>query len=70
MYLEGRVALVTGASRDIGAPIAAGLAREGADVAVGYESDRDAVSRITSRAERAGRRAVAVGGDLRNPAAV
>jgi len=70
MYLEGHVALVTGASRGIGAAIAAGLAREGADVAVGYESDRDAASVVVSRIERVGRRVVAVDGDLRNPAAV
>ena len=55
--LEGRIALVTGASRGIGAAVAAGLAREGADVAVGYESDVDAASRVVSRIARAGRRA-------------
>ena len=70
MYAEGRVAPVTGASRGIGAAIAAGLARDGADVAVGYQSDGDAASRMVPRIERSGRRAVAVGGDLRNPAAV
>ena len=70
MYLAGHVALVTGASRGIGAAIARELAREGADVAVGYDSDGDAASRVVSRIEKIGRRAVAVGGDLRNPAAV
>jgi len=70
MYLAWHVALVTGASRGIGAAIARGLAREGADVAVGYERDWDAASRVVSRIERGGRRAVAVGGDLRNPAMV
>ena len=70
MYLSGNVALVTGASRGIGAAIAQELANEGADVAVGYESDEDAASGVVSRIERAGRRVVAVGGDLRNPAAV
>ena len=70
MYLAGHIVLVTGASRGIGAAIAQELAREGADVAVGYESDGDAASGIVSRIERSGRRAIAVGGDLRNPAAV
>src|SRR5215208_852233 len=70
MYLAGHVALVTGASRGIGAAIAERLPHEGADVAVGYGSDGDAASRVLSRIERAGRRAVAVGGDLRDPAAV
>jgi len=70
MYTEGLVAPVTGASRGIGAAIAAGLARDGFDVAVGYQSDGDAASGMVSRIERSGRRAVAVGGDLRNPAAV
>ncbi len=70
MDLEGRVALVTGASRGIGAAIAEGLARAGADVAVGYGSNGDAASRVVARIERAGRRAVAVGGDLRDPTTV
>jgi 3-oxoacyl-[acyl-carrier protein] reductase len=71
MDLEGRLALITGASRGIGAAIAERLARErGADVAVGYESNGDAASRVVSRIEGSGRRAVAVGGDLRDPAAV
>jgi 3-oxoacyl-[acyl-carrier protein] reductase len=41
-----------------------------ADVAVGNESDSEAASRVVSRIETVGRRAVAVGGNLQNPAAV
>ncbi len=70
MYLEGRVTLITGASRGIGAAISERLAGEGADVAVAYASDTDAASRVASRIERKGRRVVAVDGDLRDPMAV
>ena len=70
MDLEGRIALITGASRGIGAAISERLAGEGADVAVAYASDTDAASRVASRIEREGRRSVVVGGDLRDPATV
>ena len=70
MYLEGRVALITGASRGNGAAISERLAGEGADVAVAYASDTDAASRVASRIERKGRRVVTVDGDLRDPMAV
>jgi 2-dehydro-3-deoxy-D-gluconate 5-dehydrogenase len=63
--LAGRRALVTGASRGLGAAIAAALARAGADVAVhGHATSCDA----TCAAVRgAGRRAAAVEGDLADP---
>lgn len=70
MELEGRVALVTGASRGIGAAIARRLAEAGADVAVGYGSDEESAGEVVARVERENRRAVAVGGDVRDPAAV
>jgi pteridine reductase len=67
--LEGRRALVTGASRRLGRAIAQRLAAEGADVAVHHRGD-DAGARATAAAvEAAGRRAVLVRGDLADAAA-
>ena len=70
MELNGRVALVTGAGRGIGAAIAGRLAEAGVDVAVGYESDRTAAEEQTARISEMGRRALAVGGDVSDPAAL
>jgi len=64
--LEGRVALVTGASRGLGAAIATGLAEAGADVAVhGNEHSPEATC---ARVRAVGRRALPVVGDLADPA--
>ena len=63
MRLPGRRALVTGGSRSIGRGIALGLAREGADVAVNYRSDRNAAERTAAEIRGFGRRAVVVQGD-------
>lgn len=68
MDLGGRVALVTGASRGIGAAVAARLA--GADVAVGYGRSSVAAGEVVAGIREKGRRAVAVGGDVADPAAV
>lgn len=61
--LDGKVAVVTGASRGIGAAAAAALAEAGADVVVAARS-ADTLATVTDRIESVGRRAVAVACDL------
>ena len=57
---DGKVALVTGGSRGIGHAIALRLAREGADVAVGFFRNREAAEKTVAEIEEAGSRAIAV----------
>jgi len=68
--LNGRVALVTGASRGIGAAVARHLARSGVRVAVGYHHRREAAEALCRALAEEGRRAVAVGGDVADPRAL
>ncbi|HEX6389140.1 MAG TPA: glucose 1-dehydrogenase [Solirubrobacteraceae bacterium] len=62
--LDGRRALVTGATQGIGEGTAYELAAHGAAVAVNFRSDEDAARRIVATIERAGGRAVPVGMDV------
>ena len=64
MKLEGRKAVVTGASRGIGRAIALALADEGADVAVNYMSSEAAARAVVAEIEKRGRRALAVRADV------
>jgi 3-oxoacyl-[acyl-carrier protein] reductase len=68
--LDGRVALVTGGSRGIGAAIALRLATDGADVAITYESAADRAAQVVKEIEQIGRRGLAVQADSADAAAV
>ncbi|MFJ1968597.1 SDR family NAD(P)-dependent oxidoreductase [Streptomyces sp. NPDC087903] len=61
--LHGKVALVTGGSRGIGAATAVRLAREGADVAVTYVNGKEAAEDVVRAVEALGRRGVALRAD-------
>jgi 3-oxoacyl-[acyl-carrier protein] reductase len=68
--LVGKVAVVTGASKGIGAGIARALGAAGAAVVVNYASDRDGASRVVSDIEEKGGKALAVKADVSKPADV
>ena len=62
--LQGKVALVTGASRGIGRGVALALAEAGADVAVNYRIQEKQAREVCEQVRDLGRRSVAVGADV------
>ncbi len=68
MPLRGKVALVTGAGRNIGRCIALTLARDGAAVVVNGRADRAAVEEVVREIEAASGKAMAAMGDVSDPA--
>jgi 3-oxoacyl-[acyl-carrier protein] reductase len=70
MMLTNKRALVTGASRGIGASIAKVLAAEGADVAITYEKSAERAADVVQAIKAQGRRAVAIQADSADPRAI
>jgi 3-oxoacyl-[acyl-carrier protein] reductase len=68
--LAGKVAVVTGASKGIGAGIAKGLAAEGAAVIVNYASSKEGANRVVAEITGNGGKAIAVQGDVAKAADV
>ena len=67
--LEGKIALVTGGSRGIGAAIAKRLATDGANVAITYAKGADAAASVVKEIERDGGKAIAIQADATDAAA-
>lgn len=70
LQLAGTTVLVTGAGQGLGRALGLGFAREGANVAFHFHSSADGAEKSAAEAAELGVQAIAVGGDLRDEAAV
>lgn len=68
MLLAGKTVFVTGASAGIGRAVAIGCARHGADVAINFVRDTDGAQSAVAEIQALGRKAIAVQGDVADPA--
>lgn len=68
--LTGKVAVVTGASKGIGAGVAKELAAQGASVVVNYASSKEGAEKVVAEITKAGGKAIAVGGSVATAAEV
>ena len=62
--LSGKIALVTGASRGLGSAVAVGFAKEGADVIVNYNKDKESAENIARLISEIGRKAIVIRADV------
>jgi NAD(P)-dependent dehydrogenase (short-subunit alcohol dehydrogenase family) len=67
LKLKGKIALVTGASRGIGASVVHMLAAQGADIAINYHSKGSRAENVATDVRAVGRHALLIQGDLTNP---
>ena len=68
--LTGKIAVVTGASKGIGAGIAKELAAQGASVVVNYASSKEGAAKVVAEIVAAGGKAIAIGGSVAQPAEI
>src|SRR3989442_1626385 len=68
--LEGKIALITGGSRDIGAAIAKRLAADGANVAITYTKGAETTASVVNEIERGSRKAIAIQADATDAGAI
>ena len=66
MHLEGKVAIVTGASRGIGRAVAINLAQSGADVVVNYSGSEGAAQETVEAVQALGRKAIKIKANVAN----